>query len=105
MTLAEISNMAVTTMNVECIENIGGIERFFTLRHQAGVLFHPDYLDYNDKISQVIKPKLLSILDELLQIEVHDLFRPDSWFQSESEARDHLFSMSFSECYGFVTTP
>ena len=50
-------------------------------------------MDYLDEISQVIKPELQPILDELKEIDPHDLVRPDSWFQSESEARGYVWSM------------
>ncbi|BBE17571.1 hypothetical protein AQPE_1727 [Aquipluma nitroreducens] len=57
------------------------------------IVFVKNYMDYLDEISQVIKPELQPILDELKEIDPHDLVRPDSWFQSESEARGFVWSM------------
>lgn len=57
------------------------------------IVFVKNYMDYLDEISQVIKPELQPILDELKEIDPHDLVRPDSWFQSESEARGYVWSM------------
>lgn len=57
------------------------------------IAFVRNYLNYIDEISEVIKPELLPILDELRQIDPHDLVRPDTWFQSESEARGYVWSM------------
>lgn len=57
------------------------------------IAFVRNYLNYIDEISEVIKPELLPILDELRQIDPHDLVRPNSWFQSESEARGYVWSM------------
>ena len=55
--------------------------------------FVNNYQQYLEEISQVIKPELQPVLDELRQIDPHDLVRPDSWFQSESEARGYVWSM------------
>ena len=50
-------------------------------------------MNYIDEISKVIKPKLQPILDELKQIDPHDLVRPDSYFDSENSARGFVWSM------------
>lgn len=48
---------------------------------------------YIDEISLVTKPVLQPILDELRQIDPHDLVSPDSWFYNESEARGFVWKM------------
>lgn len=57
------------------------------------IIFVRNYTDYLDEISQVIKPELQPILDELLRIDPHDLVRPDSYFDSENSARGLVWSM------------
>ena len=44
-----------------------------------------------DEIRSVVKPELLPIIDELKEIDPHDLVRPDSWFQSEIDARGYVW--------------
>ena len=41
------------------------------------------YEKYLEEIRNVIKPQLCPVLDELLQIDPHDLVRPEAWFQNE----------------------
>ena len=41
----------------------------------------------------MVKPELLSILEELQQIDPNDLVRPDTWFQSEGDARGFVWSL------------
>ena len=57
------------------------------------IVFVRNYLNYLDEISQVIKPELLPILDELRQIDPHDLVRPDTYFDSENSARGFAWSL------------
>jgi hypothetical protein len=57
------------------------------------IVFVKNYLNYLDEISLVIKPELQPILDELRQIDPHDLVRPDTYFDSENSARGFAWSM------------
>lgn len=57
------------------------------------IVFVKNYLNYLEEISQVIKPELQPILDELRQVDPHDLVRPDSFFDSENSARGYVWSM------------
>lgn len=57
------------------------------------IVFVKNYLNYLDEICQVIKPELLPILDELRELDPHDLVRPDSYFDSENSARGFVWSM------------
>lgn len=57
------------------------------------IAFVKNYLNYLDEISQVIKPELLPILEELRQIDPHDLVRPDTFFDSENSACGFVWSM------------
>lgn len=57
------------------------------------IAFVKNYMDYLDEISQVIKPELQPVLDELRQIDPHDLVQPETWFHSESEAKGFVWKM------------
>ena len=46
-----------------------------------------------DEIRSVVKSELTPILDELQQINPHDLVRPNSWFQSEMDARGFVWGL------------
>lgn len=57
------------------------------------IVFVKNYMDYLEEISSVIKPDLLPIIDELEEIDPHDLVRPDTFFDSENSARGFVWSM------------
>lgn len=57
------------------------------------IMFVKNYMDYLEEISSVIKPELLPIIDELKEIDPHDLVRPDTFFDSENSARGFVWSM------------
>ncbi len=57
------------------------------------IKFIANYDYYLAEIKSVVKPELYPIIDELQQIDPHDTVRPDSWFQSENEARGYVWSM------------
>ena len=57
------------------------------------IKFVANYEFYLGEIRNVIKPELYPILVELESVDPHDLVRPDSWFQSENEARGYVWSM------------
>jgi len=48
---------------------------------------------YLDEISEVVKPELIPIIDELRQIDPHDLVRPDTFFMSESQGTGFVWNM------------
>lgn len=57
------------------------------------IVFVKNYMDYLDEISSVIRPELLPIIDELKEIDPHDLVQPETWFHSESEAMGFVWKM------------
>ncbi len=59
--------------------------------------FVVNYENYLTEIEQAVKPEYLPIIKELKEIDPHDLVRPESWFQSESEARGYVWSMFLRE--------
>jgi len=46
-----------------------------------------------DEISEVVKPELIPIIDELRQIDPHDLVRPEAYFESESHGKGFVWNM------------
>jgi len=57
------------------------------------IRFTQKYELYLDEISSVIKPEFLPIIDELRDIDPHDLVSPESWFQDEANARGFVWSL------------
>jgi len=57
------------------------------------IMFINRYHLFLNEIESVVKPELYPILDELRQIDPHDLVRPDTWFQGEGDARGFVWSM------------
>jgi hypothetical protein len=57
------------------------------------IVFVRNYVTYLEEISQIIKPELLPILEELRQVDPHDLVRPDSYFDSENSARGFVWGL------------
>ena len=51
------------------------------------------YECYIDEIRSIIRPELLSQLDELVQIDPHDLVTPETWFTSENDARGFVWAL------------
>lgn len=51
------------------------------------------YPDFLQEIKSVIKPELFPQLDELEQVDPHDLIRPEVWFAKENDARGFVWSM------------
>lgn len=57
------------------------------------IVFVKNYMDYLEEISSVVKPELLPIIDELKEIDPHDLIRPDTFFDSENSACGYVWSL------------
>jgi len=57
------------------------------------IIKYPSYLD---EIEQAIKPELLPIVEELREIDPHDLITPD-WIVSELQARGFVWTMFLRE--------
>ncbi len=65
--------------------------------------FVVNYSSYLDEIQQVVKPELIPVLDELRQIDPHDLVTPETWFPSELCAKGlvwELFVKRVNRDYG-----
>jgi hypothetical protein len=55
--------------------------------------FTARYELYIDEISSMIRPDLLPVIEQLRQIDPHDIITPSAWFQSENDARGYVWSM------------
>lgn len=66
------------------------------------IVFVKNYLNYIDEISLIIKPELQPILDELRQIDPHDLVRPDTFFIGESLAKGIVWEMFIKRVKKFI---
>jgi hypothetical protein len=51
------------------------------------------YESYLKEISNVIKPELLPIIDQLKDIDPHDLVTPETYIIAESHARGYVWSL------------
>jgi hypothetical protein len=57
------------------------------------IRFVANYENFLDEIKSVIKPELYPIIEDLQQTDPHDLVSPDTWFQSENDARGYVWGM------------
>jgi hypothetical protein len=55
--------------------------------------FVVNYPTYLDEIQKVIKPELKSVVDDLRQIDPHDLITPETWFPSENSAKGLVWEL------------
>ena len=45
------------------------------------------------QIQEVIRPELFPIIDDLLEMEPHDLVTPETWFPNENSAYGFVWSL------------
>lgn len=62
------------------------------------------YVQCLDEISEVVKPELLPIIEELRHIAPHDLDRPEGYLESESHARGYVWSMFIMRVRKYTTS-
>ena len=51
------------------------------------------YNKFIEEIEQVIKPELLPVIEELKQIDPHDLITPETWFVNTNHARGFVLNL------------
>ncbi|MEI7677555.1 MAG: hypothetical protein WCJ03_12300 [Bacteroidales bacterium] len=59
------------------------------------IIHYPDYLN---EIEQIVKTELIPIVEELREIDPHDLVSPDFWVFSELQARGFVWTIFLREC-------
>lgn len=55
--------------------------------------FISKYERYLEEIQLVVKPELLPLIDELREVDPHDLVSPDTFFFNEIHARGYIWSL------------
>jgi hypothetical protein len=60
--------------------------------------FISNYYIFLEEIEQVIKPELLPVIEELKQIDPHDLITPETWFARTNHARGFVWTLFISKC-------
>ena len=56
-----------------------------------------NYPSYLDEIEKIVKPELIPIVEELREIDPHDLVSPDTWIVSELKARGFVWTIFLRE--------
>jgi hypothetical protein len=67
------------------------------LYNMEAIEFVSKYQNYITEIEQVVKPEYLPAIERLRDNDPHDLVRPESWFQSEADARGFVWTMFLRE--------
>ena len=57
------------------------------------ITFINRYHLFLNEIEAVVKPELLPILEELKEVDPHDLIRPEGYFESENHARGFVWCL------------
>lgn len=57
------------------------------------ITFIRKYEIYLHEIQKVVKYEYQSVIDELLEIDPHDLVTPDSWFSDETSTRGLVWTL------------
>ena len=57
------------------------------------IIFIRKYENYLNEIQQVVKPEYQSVIDELKEIDPHDLVTPDTWFNNETSTRGLVWTL------------
>ena len=57
------------------------------------IRFTQKYDQYLDEIQTMVRNELIPFVEELSQIDPHDLIRPDTYFQDENHARGFVWSL------------
>ena len=63
--------------------------------------FVSNYHEYLKEIREVIRPEYKSVLEELDNIDPHDLVRPDAFFLNESIMRGLVWSLFLKKAQKF----
>jgi hypothetical protein len=66
--------------------------------------FTARYKLYIDEIRSMIRPDLLSIIEQLKDINPHDLVMPSAWLQSKNEARGYVCSLLLLRARKYLKT-
>ena len=59
--------------------------------------FIQNYQTYVVEISQVVKPELQPVIDDLRLTDPHNLFKPETWFLDLNSAKGFVWQLFMSE--------
>ena len=51
-----------------------------------------------EEIEKVIKPELLTVVQEMKETNPHSLITPDTWFVSPNQARGFVWKLFLDKC-------
>jgi len=68
--------------------------KLFNMDALEFIIHYPDYLN---EIEAIVKPELIPIVEELREIDPHDLVSPNSWIASELQARGFVWTIFLRE--------
>lgn len=57
------------------------------------IRFVNNYEYFLDEIREVVRPELFPIIEELKEIDPHDLVRPETYFLGAQDARGYVWSL------------
>ncbi len=57
------------------------------------------YNQYLGEIEKVVKVKYMEVLETLRKEDPHDLVSPDTWFNTEIQARGYVWSLFLAEIH------
>jgi len=60
--------------------------------------FVSQYNNYLQEIEKVIKPELLSVIQEMKDLDPHAIITPDTWFVSPNQARGFVWKLFLDKC-------
>ena len=66
--------------------------------------FINNYEKYLDEIRVVIQSQLTHIIDDLIELDPHNLVTPDTYFISESHARGFVWSLFLQRVMKYTDT-
>jgi hypothetical protein len=52
---------------------------------------------YLSEIEKVVKPEYYQVIEDLREIDPHDLISPETWFQTEINARGFVWTLFLRE--------
>ena len=54
--------------------------------------------NYLSEIEKVVKPQYYPVIEELKETDPHDLISPETWFNTETNARGFVWTLFLKEC-------
>jgi len=65
--------------------------------------FIRNYKNYLTEIESVVRPEYIKVVEVLKEIDPHDLVGPDTWFNTEINAKGFVWNLFLTENKKFTT--